>query len=54
MLTGAFCLALGDIERPVYPRSAVKAMQAMPLIESGAADAFGLGDDGARHRLRLA
>src|SRR5262249_1565182 len=34
---------LGDIERPVYPRSAVKALQAIPLIESGAADAFGLG-----------
>ena len=28
-----------------FPRSAVKAMQAMPLVESGAADAFGLGDD---------
>ncbi len=42
---GAPLLALGDIERPVFPRSAVKAMQAMPLVESGAADAFGLGDD---------
>ena len=42
MLTGACCLALGDIERPVYPRSAVKALQAIPLIESGAAEAFGL------------
>ena len=37
-------LALGDVERPVFPRSAVKAMQAIPLVESGAADAFGLGD----------
>ena len=37
-------LGVGDIERPVYPRSAVKAMQALPLIESGAADAFRLGD----------
>ena len=25
-------LGLGDIERPVYPRSAIKAMQALPLI----------------------
>jgi L-asparaginase II len=41
---GRVLLALGDIERPVYPRSAVKAMQALPLVESGAADAFGLGD----------
>lgn len=32
----------GDIERPVYPRSAIKSLQALPLIESGAAEAFGL------------
>ena len=41
---GRLVLALGDVERPVYPRSAVKALQAIPLVESGAADAFGLGD----------
>ena len=35
-------LALGDVETPVYPRSAIKAMQALPLVESGAADRFGL------------
>ena len=34
----------GDVERAVYPRSAIKAIQALPLIESGAAEAFGLGD----------
>ncbi|HSG96107.1 MAG TPA: asparaginase, partial [Afifellaceae bacterium] len=34
----------GDIDEPVYPRSAVKAIQALPLVESGAADAFGYGD----------
>jgi L-asparaginase II len=39
---GGLVLALGDVERPVYPRSAVKALQALPLIESGAADRFGL------------
>jgi len=33
----------GDIERPVFPRSAVKAIQALPLVETGAADAFGFG-----------
>jgi L-asparaginase II len=33
-------LALGDAEAPVYPRSAVKAIQALPLVESGAADRF--------------
>lgn len=41
---GKVALTLGDIERPVFPRSAVKAIQALPLVESGAADAFGLGD----------
>ncbi len=32
----------GDIGRPVYARSAIKPLQALPLIETGAADAFGL------------
>jgi L-asparaginase II len=38
-------LALGDVGRPVYPRSAVKALQALPLVESGAADRCGLGPE---------
>lgn len=42
--TGKLALALGDVERPIFPRSAVKAFQAILLVESGAADAFGLGD----------
>ena len=41
---GATVLALGDVARPVYPRSAVKPLQALPLIESGAADRYGFGD----------
>ncbi|GLS22794.1 asparaginase [Labrys miyagiensis] len=41
---GRLVLALGDVERPVYPRSAVKAFQALPLLESGAADKLGLTD----------
>jgi L-asparaginase II len=41
---GAVVLALGDIDRPVYPRSAVKALQALPLVESDAADRLGLTD----------
>ncbi|WP_102958702.1 asparaginase [Mangrovicella endophytica] len=32
----------GDVETPVFPRSAVKVFQGIPLIETGAADAFGL------------
>jgi L-asparaginase II len=35
-------LNAGNIQRPVFPRSAIKAFQALPLIESGAAKAFGL------------
>ncbi|CDX18726.1 L-asparaginase II [Mesorhizobium sp. ORS 3324] len=37
-------LEIGDTARPVFPRSAVKAIQALPLVESGAADAYGFGD----------
>jgi L-asparaginase II len=35
-------LSAGDIKRPIFPRSAIKAFQALPLIESGAAKAFAL------------
>lgn len=41
---GTSVLEIGDIERPVFPRSAIKAIQALPLVESGAADAFALSD----------
>jgi len=37
--------AVGDIESPVFPRSAIKLIQALPLVESGAADAFGYGTE---------
>jgi len=36
--------AIGDVEARVYPRSAVKAIQALPLVESGAADRYGFGN----------
>ena len=39
---GGLALGLGDIDTPVFPRSAVKALQALPLVESGIADRFGL------------
>ncbi|MBM3534087.1 MAG: asparaginase [Alphaproteobacteria bacterium] len=35
----------GDIDRPIYPRSAIKPLQAILLVESGAADRFGLTDE---------
>lgn len=34
----------GDIKAPIYPRSAVKPLQAIPLVECGALDAFKLTD----------
>lgn len=42
--TGKLVFSLGDIDRPVFPRSACKAMQALPLVENGAADAYGFGN----------
>src|SRR5690348_9937219 len=39
---GAPVLTVGDVEAPVYPRSAIKAIQALVLVESGAADRFRL------------
>ena len=41
---GKLVFSAGDVEAVVFPRSACKAMQALPLIESGAADAYGFGD----------
>src|SRR5688572_24110341 len=42
---GAAVLMAGDVEHPIYPRSAVKALQALVLIESGGADRYGFGDE---------
>jgi L-asparaginase II len=42
---GAIVLALGDIRRPIFPRSAVKVLQALPLVASGAAEALQLTDE---------
>ena len=42
---GRTVFALGDVAAIVYPRSALKPVQALPLLESGAAGAFGLGDE---------
>ena len=43
--TGAVRLAAGDIDRPVFPRSAVKLLQALPLVASGAAQQLDLSDE---------
>lgn len=42
---GGVAASWGDIDRPVFPRSAVKLLQALPLVESGAADRLGLTDE---------
>lgn len=40
---GEAVFAAGDVGQPVFPRSAIKAFQCLPLIESGAADRYGFG-----------
>jgi L-asparaginase II len=42
---GRTVLAVGDVAAPVFPRSAIKALQALPLVESGAAERYGFGDE---------
>ncbi|HSI59279.1 MAG TPA: asparaginase, partial [Ideonella sp.] len=42
---GSVLASLGDVDRPIFPRSAVKLLQALPLVASGAADSFGLADE---------
>jgi L-asparaginase II len=39
---GKIVLAIGDPDRAAFPRSAIKALQALPLVASGAADRWGL------------
>jgi L-asparaginase II len=39
---GRLVHAWGDVDALVYPRSSIKALQALPLVESGAADHFQL------------
>lgn len=40
---GKELVALGDVERPIFPRSAIKPLQALYLVESGAVERFELG-----------
>ena len=41
---GELVASIGDIHRPIFPRSATKAFQALPLLETGAADRYGFGN----------
>jgi L-asparaginase II len=40
---GEVVAAVGDIAKPIFPRSAIKPLQALPFLETGAADRFGFG-----------
>src|SRR5262252_1262865 len=42
---GKTVFAIGDVASAIFPRSAVKALQALPLIMEGAAECFGLSDE---------
>ena len=44
-MNGKVVASAGDVNIPIYPRSAIKAFQCLPMIESGAADAFGFTDE---------
>lgn len=41
---GKVVKAWGDIDRPIYGRSSIKPLLAIPLVESGAADKYGLSE----------
>lgn len=40
--SGKILVSMGETSADVYPRSAIKAFQALPVLQSGAADRFGL------------
>ncbi|MFK7891965.1 MAG: asparaginase [Granulosicoccus sp.] len=42
--SGSLFACIGDVQRAVFPRSAIKFLQAIPFVESGALDAYGLDD----------
>ena len=42
--SGRVYAALGDVQRAVFPRSAIKFLQAIPFVESGAVEAYALDD----------
>lgn len=43
--SGELVLSLGDVEEPIYPRSAIKAFQALPLLANSGVDQMDLTDD---------
>ncbi|MEX1058734.1 MAG: asparaginase [Natronospirillum sp.] len=43
--SGSILWSVGDIDALTYPRSAIKAFQAMPMVASGAVDALAISDE---------
>jgi len=41
---GEIVLRVGDVDRNIFPRSSLKLFQTIPLVETGAADHYGLSD----------
>lgn len=41
---GQVLLSVGDVDKLIFPRSAIKIMQALPMVEAGAAAALNLND----------
>ncbi len=41
---GRLVASVGDTARPVFPRSSLKPLQALPFVESGAVDRVGVAD----------
>jgi L-asparaginase II len=41
---GRLLQAAGDVDRPIFPRSAIKPLQALALVESGAAERFAVSE----------
>ncbi|MFK5979357.1 MAG: asparaginase [Rhizobiaceae bacterium] len=42
---GNLIAAFGDVEKAVFPRSAIKSFQALPMIEAGVDEQYGFGDN---------
>jgi L-asparaginase II len=42
---GKILFATGDVDNVIYPRSSLKPIQALPLVESGAVEAFEVSDE---------
>ena len=42
---GQVLLSMGDVQHPIFPRSSIKFLQAIPFVESGAVEHFALQDE---------